>query len=176
MLLDPESLKMLGPALRTERERQKLTREQAAAVCGVSPSFIRDAEDDPGTCTLGKLVLLCKGLGLTMSLNEPAPTDPHLDPLSALARDTNLSGFGLGNLNPVFRHEKSFGLNMPVGTALRRHIARQGLQMPEPGLGVHPIEKSTARPLGVKIIAATGLRLPGEKVTPPQDKPEPEQS
>lgn len=58
----------LASLLEAERKRQKLTRAQAAAVCNVSPSFIRDAETQPDRCTLGKLVQLVNGLGLTMSI------------------------------------------------------------------------------------------------------------
>jgi hypothetical protein len=53
----------------TERKRQGLSRSQAAAVCNVSPSFIRDAESTPERCTLGKLLLLVQGLGLALEVN-----------------------------------------------------------------------------------------------------------
>jgi hypothetical protein len=49
-----------------ERKRQKLSRTQAAAVCNVSTSFVRDAERDPSRCSLGKLLLLSQGLGLSL--------------------------------------------------------------------------------------------------------------
>lgn len=68
MKLEPMSLADLAALLTAERKRQKLTRAQAAAVCNVSPSFIRDAETQPERCTLGKLVQLINGLGLTMSV------------------------------------------------------------------------------------------------------------
>ena len=58
----------LADTLQMERKRQKLSREQAAAVCGVSISFIRDAESHPELCSLGKLVCLINGLGLSLSL------------------------------------------------------------------------------------------------------------
>lgn len=66
MKLKPMTLSDLATLLTAERKRQKLTRAQAAAVCNVSPSFIRDAETQPERCTLGKLVQLVNGLGLTM--------------------------------------------------------------------------------------------------------------
>lgn len=66
MKLKPMTLSDLATLLTAERKRQKLTRAQTAAVCNVSPSFIRDAETQPERCTLGKLVQLVNGLGLTM--------------------------------------------------------------------------------------------------------------
>lgn len=68
MKLELNKLSELASLLESERKRQKLTRAQAAAVCNVSPSFIRDAETQPERCTLGKLVLLINGLGLAMSV------------------------------------------------------------------------------------------------------------
>jgi HTH-type transcriptional regulator/antitoxin HipB len=61
-------LNHLAQALAAERKRQKLSREQAAAVCGVSASFIRDAESNPENCSLGKLVRLISGLGLSLNV------------------------------------------------------------------------------------------------------------
>ena len=58
----------LAQALATERKQQGLTRSQTAAVCNVSPSFIRDAESHPERCSLEKLALLVCGLGLTLSI------------------------------------------------------------------------------------------------------------
>jgi hypothetical protein len=66
MKIDLNNLPELASLLESERKRQKLTRAQAAAVCNVSPSFIRDAETQPERCTLAKLVQLVNGLGLTM--------------------------------------------------------------------------------------------------------------
>lgn len=74
MLLDPSNLNHLGKLLAAERKRQKLTREQAASICQVSPSFIRDAETTPGRCSLAKLVQLCKGLGLSVAVLGYTPT------------------------------------------------------------------------------------------------------
>ena len=59
----------LAARLMAERKRQGLSRSQTAAVCNVSPSFIRDAESAPERCTLGKLLLLVQGLGLTLEVN-----------------------------------------------------------------------------------------------------------
>jgi HTH-type transcriptional regulator / antitoxin HipB len=41
----------LAKALESERKRQNLSRQEAAAVCGVSTSFIRDAEANPENCS-----------------------------------------------------------------------------------------------------------------------------
>lgn len=68
MQISPTLYAQLAQALTTERKRQGLTRSQTAAVCNVSPSFIRDAESHPERCSLEKLVLLVCGLGLTLSI------------------------------------------------------------------------------------------------------------
>lgn len=68
MLLKPSSLPMLAQHLTVERKRQGLSREQAAAVCNVSPSFIRDAEIDPARCSLGRLLQYMAGLGLAIDV------------------------------------------------------------------------------------------------------------
>jgi HTH-type transcriptional regulator/antitoxin HipB len=77
MKMDLNNLPELASLLEVERKRQKLSRAQAAAVCNVSTSFIRDAETQPERCTLGKLVQLVSGLGLTITVTSPrgdAPT------------------------------------------------------------------------------------------------------
>ena len=55
--------------LKRERQAQDLSREQLAAVCNVSPSFIRDAETDPGRCSVQLLLQLVQGLGLTIAIS-----------------------------------------------------------------------------------------------------------
>ena len=70
MQLKVHSLPALAEALMAERKLQRLSREQAAAVCNVSESFIRDAESNPGRCSLAKLLQLTEGLGLKMSLSD----------------------------------------------------------------------------------------------------------
>ena len=74
MQLHPTTLAELATALAVERKRQKLSREDAAAVCGVSTSFIRDAESNPENCSLGKLVRLIHGLGLRLEMSGPRPS------------------------------------------------------------------------------------------------------
>lgn len=68
MQLSPSTLPDLAQQLMDERKRQGLTREQAASVCNVSVSFIRDAETAPGGCSAAKLLLLMHGLGLTVAV------------------------------------------------------------------------------------------------------------
>ena len=68
MKINDVTLPELALALSAERKRQKLSREDAAAVCGVSTSFIRDAESNPENCSLGKLAKLINGLGLSLEV------------------------------------------------------------------------------------------------------------
>ena len=68
MKLQVPDLSPLAQRLAAERKRQGLSRTQAAAVCNVSTSFIRDAESTPERCSLGKLLLLVQGLGLSMQV------------------------------------------------------------------------------------------------------------
>jgi HTH-type transcriptional regulator / antitoxin HipB len=56
MQVIPGSLPVLAKRLLLERKRQGLTRAQAASVCNVSTSFIRDAEDDPSRCSFALLM------------------------------------------------------------------------------------------------------------------------
>lgn len=68
MKIETSLLNELAKALEVERKRQKLSREEAASVCGVSASFIRDVEANPENCSLGKLVKLISGLGLSLNV------------------------------------------------------------------------------------------------------------
>ena len=72
MQLQAHSLAELAQRLQQERQRQGLSREQLAAVCNVSQSFIRDAESTPGRCSLEKLLQLTQSLGLVLTLAGPA--------------------------------------------------------------------------------------------------------
>lgn len=72
MQLQAHSLAELAQRLQQERQRQGLSREQLAAVCNVSQSFIRDAESNPGRCSLEKLLQLTQSLGLVLTLTDPA--------------------------------------------------------------------------------------------------------
>lgn len=68
MQIHSKTLNSLAQRLQKERQRQNLSREQLAAVCNVSPSFIRDAESNPGRCSLEKLLQLIQGLGLRTTI------------------------------------------------------------------------------------------------------------
>jgi HTH-type transcriptional regulator/antitoxin HipB len=68
MQLHTKTLNSLAQRLQRERQRQDLSREQLAAVCNVSTSFIRDAESNPGRCSLEKLLQLSQGLGLQLTI------------------------------------------------------------------------------------------------------------
>ena len=69
MQLHTKTLNSLAQRLQYERQRQDLSREQLAAVCNVSTSFIRDAESNPGRCTVEKLLQLTQGLGLQLTIS-----------------------------------------------------------------------------------------------------------
>ena len=73
MNIEESKLNELAKALEAERKRQNLSREEVAAVCGVSASFIRDAESHPENCSLGKLVKLIGGLGLRLDVVDLPP-------------------------------------------------------------------------------------------------------
>jgi len=68
MQLTPDAFPELAQRFTVERKRQGLSRTQAASVCNVSTSFIRDAESDPARCSLGRLLQLARGLGLTLAV------------------------------------------------------------------------------------------------------------
>lgn len=78
MNIEESKLNELAKALEAERKRQNLSREEAAAVCGVSPSFIRDAESHPENCSLGKLVKLIGGLGLRLDVVDLPPAEEEV--------------------------------------------------------------------------------------------------
>ena len=73
MNIEEFKLNELAKALEAERKRQNLSREEAAAVCGVSASFIRDAESHPENCSLGKVIRLIAGLGLSLDVVDLPP-------------------------------------------------------------------------------------------------------
>ena len=73
MSIEESKLNELAKALEAERKRQNLSREEAAAVCGVSASFIRDAESHPENCSLGKVIRLIAGLGLSLDVVDLPP-------------------------------------------------------------------------------------------------------
>lgn len=74
MLFTPATLSDLAHCLTLERKRQGLSRAQAAAVCNVSSSFIRDAETEPARCSLGRLSQYMAGLGLSLDIAGWSPS------------------------------------------------------------------------------------------------------
>ena len=76
MLFTPVTLSSLAHHLMVERKRQGLSRAQAAAVCDVSPSFIRDAETEPARCSMGRLLQYTAGLGLAIEVVGWSHTAP----------------------------------------------------------------------------------------------------
>lgn len=98
MKINDLTLAELALALSVERKRQGLSREDAAAVCGVSTSFIRDAESNPENCTLGKLAKLINGLGLNLEvsgLDIPQLGLPSLQQRFGSAPPTKTAPLGL---------------------------------------------------------------------------------
>lgn len=84
MQFHTQLLNALALRLKHERLVQDLSREQLAAVCGVSPSFIRDAESNPGRCSLALMLQLIQGLGLKATIagwnnDIPAPGPARVD-------------------------------------------------------------------------------------------------
>lgn len=87
MQLITATFPMLARYLMLERKRQGLTRARAAAVCNVSPSFIRDAESDPASCSLGLLLQYMVGMGLSIQVaGWSDEAQMHID-ISADAQD-----------------------------------------------------------------------------------------
>jgi len=98
MKIEPSLLHALARALEVERKRQKLSREQAASVCGVSASFIRDVEADPENCSLGKLARLISGLGLSLNVEGLLPVEAlNKDPLKNLPKANGRPDFGVSD-------------------------------------------------------------------------------
>jgi transcriptional regulator with XRE-family HTH domain len=95
MKIEASQLIDLAKALAFERKRQKLSREEAASVCGVSTSFIRDAEADPANCSLGKLLRLMGGLGLSLNVAGLAQADTLLAGTSNKQASNQRPDFGV---------------------------------------------------------------------------------
>jgi ribosome-binding protein aMBF1 (putative translation factor) len=78
MQLHTKLLNSLAQRLQRERQFQNLSREELAAICNVSTSFIRDAESTPGRCSTEKLLQLIQGLGLQITISG-WHNDIHMD-------------------------------------------------------------------------------------------------
>ncbi len=106
MKIADTSMAQLATALAAERKRQKLSREDAAAVCGVSTSFIRDAESNPANCSMGKLAKLVSGLGLSLEVSGfAAPTATRSGGLLAAEARLGKADFGVADAQLVSRHD-----------------------------------------------------------------------
>lgn len=92
MDITADTLPAFAKRLMTERKRQGLSRVQAAAVCNVSTSFIRDAETDPGRCSLARLQQLTCGLGLSLSVTGWQGTGPAAGANHAAPGQSTLGG------------------------------------------------------------------------------------
>ena len=155
MKINDMTLAELALALTAERKRQKLSREDAAAVCGVSTSFIRDAESTPENCSLGKLAKLINGLGLSLEvaglevarselpkierglglgLTPPAKTGP-LGLIAAAMGGLRQADFGVSDSQLVGRAEGGLsdlipqGPSQPItGLGLASLVAQNGIK------------------------------------------------
>lgn len=79
MNIDFQTLETLAKQLEAERQRQGLSRAQASSVCNVSESFIRDAESHPAKCSLGLMLKLINGLGLTVFIEGWQEADDEVN-------------------------------------------------------------------------------------------------
>lgn len=82
----PSRMDELAERLKATRRAQGLSRLEAAAVCGVSVSFVRDAETHPHTCSLGHLSKLIGGLGLSIEVGGLTQIEP---PVTSEARQAS---------------------------------------------------------------------------------------
>jgi len=160
MKINDMTLAELALALTAERKRQKLSREDAAAVCGVSTSFIRDAESNPENCSLGKLAKLINGLGLSLEvpglevtrselpklerglglgLTPPAKTGPR-GRIAAAMGGLGQADFGVPDSQLVERAKRGLSDLIPQGpskptsrSGLASLVAQQGVKVKSKG-------------------------------------------
>ena len=150
MKINEMTLAELAWVLTAERKRQKLSREDAAAVCGVSTSFIRDAESNPENCSLGKLARYINGLvlslevarsglpkserGAGLGLTSPASTGP-LGLSAAAMRGLRQVDFGVSDSQLVGRADRGLSDLMPqepsqpsIGSGPTSRVAQHGIK------------------------------------------------
>ena len=60
----------LGQAIRHKRKTDRLTLEEAAALCGVSYAFLSALENGKETVRLNKVLRVLQGIGLELDLSE----------------------------------------------------------------------------------------------------------
>lgn len=140
MKIESSLLNELAKALEAERKHQKLSREEAASVCGVSASFIRDVEANPENCSLGKLVRLIGGLGLSLNVAGLLPAE---DPNKERLKKPEKLGLHV-NVKPKTR--AGLGLHLPnlsrrpdFGVSDDQIVNPNGIRRPM-GLDVVPLK------------------------------------
>ena len=80
MQIDTGFYPALGFRLKAERQRLGMTQAQVARLCGVSLSFVRDAESHPDRCTLGRLLRLFDVLGVRLWSSGWQTPEPPMGP------------------------------------------------------------------------------------------------
>ncbi len=115
-------LTQLAQELLAQRKRQKLSREDLAAVCGVSTSFIRDAESNPENCSLGKFAKLMNGLGLRIELVLSGSSKSEQVAGLTIAATSNIGPTGRGKAPRALR-QSDFGV--PDSQVVGRDTQRQ---------------------------------------------------
>jgi len=66
----------IGQAIRLARRRAGLTQVDAAGLCGVSPPFLNAVENGKESAHLGKVLHVCRQLGISFSLHQPNEDQP----------------------------------------------------------------------------------------------------
>ncbi len=69
--MDVVDSKTLGEAIRTARQRLKVTQKDLALAAGTGLRFIIELEQGKPTCQLGKVLAILQSLGLRLKLDEP---------------------------------------------------------------------------------------------------------
>lgn len=83
-------------------------------MCSVSPSFIRDAETQPGRCTLERLALLAGGLGLFVHSLVGMDREAVTQALGGFVADKTLSANQLEFVNLIVAHLTEQGVMAPA--------------------------------------------------------------
>lgn len=69
--MDVVDSKTLGEAIRTARQRLKVTQKDLALAAGTGLRFIIELEQGKPTCQIGKVLAILQSLGLRLKLDEP---------------------------------------------------------------------------------------------------------
>jgi transcriptional regulator with XRE-family HTH domain len=70
-----QNVGQLGKLIRAVRIHAGLTQADAAALCGVSAPFLNGVERGKLTAQVGGIFAVCRGLGIRICLDPPAPID-----------------------------------------------------------------------------------------------------